>query len=511
MKEEKCEGGILGLDMGLGKTLVAISLVESDQRTGHTLVLMPPGIKSQWLVEVSKLQAARVTYKLFEDLASAPPEGSTCVIMSYYQLLSVPPGSWIFRTTWRRLICDEGHRLKNRSSLVRKKADSLVAEARWLLTGTPCHNSIAEWSSLLNFIRSKPYGMFSCLLTGCGCLTASIQPRNSLCHCGHYNDLHTSMFRRHVTENMKHGRVSEAFAVLEEIRCQNVFRVTKDDVQSQVSLSSLKIEHSIVNLDKNERMFYDGVFQASRERLLALTTQNDKVLFVSALAEIMTLRFLVNHRYLVHFNAEWDVHVDPANPRSRLLSSSDTSSSLAALISTGRFIASSKMRAIVGFIQTIERAEKVLLFSSFERFLKLLSFALTSLGISNGMFTGKDSKRKRQATLVDFKAKSGPQVLLATLGTAAEGLNIQSANVVVLADPWWNPYLEKQAIGRAHRIGQKKGVRVVHFITEDTIESRILEVQERKRRLVDAIVDRGTTGIEESALTLDDIRRIFVL
>ena len=91
-----------------------------------------------------------------------------------------------------------------------------------------------------------------------------------------------------------------------------------------------------------------------------------------------------------------------------------------------------------------------------------------------------------------FQSKGGPPVFLLSLKAGGVGLNLTAADHVFLLDPWWNPAVEEQAADRAHRIGQDKPVMVYRMVTEDSVEERILELQERKRALAEAALGSGS-------------------
>ena len=106
-----------------------------------------------------------------------------------------------------------------------------------------------------------------------------------------------------------------------------------------------------------------------------------------------------------------------------------------------------------------------------------------------------------------FNAVDGPPIFLISLKAGGTGLNLTAADYVIHLDPWWNPAVEDQATDRAHRIGQTRPVFVYKLVSEGTVEDKILELQNTKRELFDAIVGQATVG--GSGLTLDDIKSIF--
>jgi SNF2 family DNA or RNA helicase len=101
-----------------------------------------------------------------------------------------------------------------------------------------------------------------------------------------------------------------------------------------------------------------------------------------------------------------------------------------------------------------------------------------------------------------FQSADGPPILLASLKAGGIGLNLTAADHVFILDPWWNPFAEDQAADRAHRIGQDRPVSVYRLVSEDTVEERVLALQERKRAIADAVL--GDAG-GSANLTRDDL------
>lgn len=128
-------------------------------------------------------------------------------------------------------------------------------------------------------------------------------------------------------------------------------------------------------------------------------------------------------------------------------------------------------------------------------------------GISCVVFRGGMSMQARDDALAAFNEDPTLKVILISLKAGGEGLNLQVANHVFLLDPWWNPACEMQAIQRAHRIGQTRPVKAVRFITADTIEKKIIKLQEKKQLVFDASIDGSSTSLGK--LTEQDLRFLF--
>lgn len=155
----------------------------------------------------------------------------------------------------------------------------------------------------------------------------------------------------------------------------------------------------------------------------------------------------------------------------------------------------SKLDACVELCETMaENGHQILLFSQFTSMLDRLRERLDALHISNFTLQGSTPKEKRAAMVKAFNAGSA-SVFLISLKAGGMGLNLTAADIVIHYDPWWNQAAQDQATDRAHRIGQQAHVQVYKLIAKDTIEERILELQNRKLALLDTI-----SGCEEAGI-----------
>lgn len=154
----------------------------------------------------------------------------------------------------------------------------------------------------------------------------------------------------------------------------------------------------------------------------------------------------------------------------------------------------SKILACMEFIETCHASgKKVLLFSQFTSLLSLIEKELTVRSISYYLLKGSTPKAQRQQLVNAFNHDATP-VFLISLKAGGTGLNLTSAEVVIHFDPWWNISAQNQATDRAYRIGQHNNVQVVKLIAKDTIEEKILQLQEMKKDLGDSII-RQNEGI----------------
>ena len=166
--------------------------------------------------------------------------------------------------------------------------------------------------------------------------------------------------------------------------------------------------------------------------------------------------------------------------------------------------ASAKLDAIVELVATcMGEGKKVLVFSQFTSFLELIGTRLAEQGVEYYTITGETPKKRRVELVDEFNGNDVP-VFLISLKAGNTGLNLVGASVVVHADPWWNAAAQNQATDRAHRIGQTQDVNVYQIVAKDTIEERILKLQEKKNKLARQFTD-GTASGGVGTLSKDDL------
>jgi SNF2 family DNA or RNA helicase len=167
---------------------------------------------------------------------------------------------------------------------------------------------------------------------------------------------------------------------------------------------------------------------------------------------------------------------------------------------------SAKLELLMEMIpEMLEEGRRILVFSQFTRMISLIEQELNSLHIPYSKLTGQT--RQRDEAIERFKSGKA-DVFLISLKAGGVGLNLTEADTVIVYDPWWNPAVESQAADRAHRIGQEKPVFVYKLITENTVEEKIINMQDRKRSLADGVYD-GENKEATFKLTSEDLRQLF--
>ena len=219
-------------------------------------------------------------------------------------------------------------------------------------------------------------------------------------------------------------------------------------------------------LDADERAVYDAVRAASQRQVVERLQHGGSVL--EALELLLRLRQAACHRALV----------------------------------PGQTAAGSAKVSVL--LESLEEAaaegHKALVFSQWTSFLDLVEPHLREAGIAFERLDG--STVDRQGVVERFQAPEGAPVLLISLRAGGTGLNLTAADHVFLLDPWWNPAVEEQAADRAHRIGQERPVSVYRLVARETVEERILALQERKRALAEAALSGAD---QASSITREDL------
>lgn len=138
--------------------------------------------------------------------------------------------------------------------------------------------------------------------------------------------------------------------------------------------------------------------------------------------------------------------------------------------------------------------QKTIIFSQFVSLLDLLSVPIAREGWVCERYDGAMNPTARNQACIDFADKPDCKIMLISLKAGNSGLNLVAASRVIILDPFWNPYIEMQAVDRAYRIGQQKSVEVHRILIQKTVEDRIIELQERKKELINAALDEGAQG-----------------
>ncbi len=238
-----------------------------------------------------------------------------------------------------------------------------------------------------------------------------------------------------------------------------ILRRSKEEVLKD--LPALNSQIFYVDMSTEQQKLYDKEKSLVRNQLLNISSKNK----LEVLKEIMRLRQLSNHPVLL--NKEY------------------------ADVSSGKFM------YVTAYLDTLIKAnKKILVFSSFVSHLSLYENWSTQQGIQFCTLTGSTQSSKREEVVKEFQENKAISIFFVSLKAGGTGLNLTAASYVVILDPWWNPFAEKQAVARAHRMGQEQKVHVARFVSRDTLEEKIITLQERKKELSGSFLDDfGTDDI----------------
>ena len=157
---------------------------------------------------------------------------------------------------------------------------------------------------------------------------------------------------------------------------------------------------------------------------------------------------------------------------------------------------SSKMQLALGLIGSLGKEDKMIVFSQFVQALEEMEEYLREVGVKYVSLYGTTTDR--ETPVKAFQNDAGVRVFLSSIKAGGVGLNLTAADYVLLMDDWWNPAVEAQAFSRAHRIGQKRNVDVVRLVSKDTVEEKILALQQKKQMTADVFnMSGGKLTVEE--------------
>lgn len=274
-------------------------------------------------------------------------------------------------------------------------------------------------------------------------------------------------FRERYEQPIVDGQ-EEAMRRLQELVGHFVMRRLKSDVLVDLPEKSENVVYA--HMEGEQLRLYRAHEQRLRESIVGKSTAEFARERIAVLAELTRLREICCDPHLV-----FDDYED----------------------------SSAKLSTILDLVETaIDSGKKLLLFSQFTSYLDIISAHLSEQGIAHYTITGATPKRQRLELVNEFNEDETP-VFLVSLKAGGTGLNLTGASVVIHADPWWNSAAEDQATDRAHRIGQTKDVMVYKVIAKDSIEERILALQETKSDLADKLIN--SEGLSLSSLTRDEL------
>ncbi|TKA68796.1 hypothetical protein B0A49_09148 [Cryomyces minteri] len=436
--------GILADEMGLGKTLQTISFLGYlrfvEGIRGPHLVVVPKSTLDNWKREFTRwipeinvlvLQGAKdERHELINDRLI--DENFDVCITSYEMILREK--SHLKKFAWEYIIIDEAHRIKNETSSLAQVIRLFNSRNRLLITGTPLQNNLHELWALLNFLLPDVFGdaeAFDQWFSGQG------------------EDQDTVVQQLH--------KVLRPFLLRRVKSDVEKSLLPKKEINLYIGMSEMQVRWYQKILEKDiDAVNGAGGKKESKTRLLNI---------------VMQLRKCCNHPYLF----------EGAEPGPPYTTDEHLVNNAAKMIMLDKLL--HRMKA---------QGSRVLIFSQMSRLLDILEDYSVMRGYQYCRIDGSTAHEDRISAIDEYN-KPGSEKFLFLLTTRAGGLgiNLTSADIVVLFDSDWNPQADLQAMDRAHRIGQTKQVMVFRFVTENAIEEKVLERAAQKLRLDQLVIQQG--------------------
>ncbi|KAJ5372102.1 Zinc finger RING-type [Penicillium concentricum] len=594
IEQEKTQykGGLLGDEMGMGKTIQAVSLIMSDfPQPDPTLVLVPPVALMQWVSEIKEYTDGKLKVLVYHNsdakikkLPSAEIRKYDVIMISYASLESiyrkqekgftrgetiVKADSVIHAIHYHRLILDEAHSIKSRTTGVAKACFALEANYKWCLSGTPVQNRIGEFFSLLRFLQVKPFACYFCKQCDCEQLQWTSTKEGRCTECSHTGFMHISIFNKEILNPIIEGKTQQqrkdGLDKLRLITDHIMLRRMKQQHTKSMELPPKRITLHNEFFGEIEQDFSRSIMTNSTRKFDTYVSEGVMLNnYANIFGLIMQMRQVANHPDLIlkkkvqaGFNiAVCSVCDEPAEdairsqchhefcrqcakdyiqsfqddskhvdcPRCHIALSIDLEqptlteyeesvkkNSIINRISMESWTSSTKIEMLLYELfkeRSKSHTPKSIIFSQFTSMLQLVEWRLRHAGFNTVMLDGSMTPAQRQKSIEHFMTKPEVEVFLVSLKAGGVALNLTEASRVFIIDPWWNPAAEWQSADRSHRIGQQRPCVVTRLCIEDSVESRIIQLQEKKANLI-----RGTLNKDQAAalekLTPEDMQFLF--
>lgn len=445
-------GGILADEMGLGKTIQVIYYIKQmlkDNENNKFLIVVPTSLAYNWDHEFDSF-GSNIKRKICVGNKDKRTKmlsdlNDTNVIITTYGLLREDEELYN-NLNFNTMVIDEAQNIKNNMAGITKVVKKVNAETKFALTGTPLENSILELWSIFDFIMPG--------------YLASLTKFQSKYKIKDFDE---------DSEILIKGLSKQINPFILRRKKQDVVKELPDKLINDIYIE-LKDEQKKLYVAELERV------KEAMEKIIETEGMNK--------ARFLILQLLTKLRQIcIDPSIVYDNYKDGSNKLEQL-------------------------ESIVN--EYIKNNHKILIFSSFKTALNIVKEKLNKAKIKTYMIDGSVPAKDRIEMVDNFNNNNDDvKVFLIMLKSGGTGLNLATADVVIHLDLWWNPQAENQATDRAHRIGQKNTVEVIHLITKGTIEEKILELQNKKRILSDKLIDgeiRDKNILSE--LTKEDIKNL---
>ena len=441
-------GGILADDMGLGKTVQALSFLEHyrlENGSIKALVVCPTTLIYNWENEIKKFTPG-LSYRIHHGAARTRLLEELLdhdVTITTYGTLRSDI-KLLTSVRFDYVVLDESQAIKNPASKVTKAASLLHAKNRLCMSGTPLQNNTFDIFAQMNFLNPGMLGTME-------------------------------FFRNEFAVPIDKFGEQDRKEHLKKILYPFILRRTKEQVAKDLPEKQEMILWC--EMEDDQRRIYDAYRNEFRDKILGtIQEQGIQRSQLTILQGLMKLRQICDSPAILNEEEKFENH-------------------------------SIKLDELAREIVENIGDHKALVFSQFLGMLALIRAKMDELGVKYEYFDGSTTAPDREKAIQRFQNEEEVRVFLISLKAGGVGLNLTAADYVYIVDPWWNPAVEQQAIDRTHRIGQTKNIFAYRMICRDTIEDKILQLQEKKRTLAKELIADDATFVK--SLTREDVEYLF--
>ncbi|MEO6187343.1 MAG: SNF2-related protein [Ginsengibacter sp.] len=441
-------GGILADDMGLGKTVQALSMLSHYAKENgllKALVVCPTTLIYNWENEIRKFTPSLSWHIHHGSLRTRDIKDFERhnIIITTYGTLRSDI-QLMMKVLFDYVILDESQAIKNPASKVTKAACLLTAKNKLCMSGTPLQNNTFDIYAQMNFLNPGLLGSVEFFR----------------------NEFSTPIDKFGEPEQKDH---------LRKLLYPFILRRTKEQVAKDLPEKTETI--LFCEMEDEQRKVYEAYRGAYREKIMgSIDGVGINRSQLTILQGLMKLRQICDSPAILNEEDKYPNH-------------------------------SIKLDELTREITENIGEHKALIFSQFLGMLALIKEKLIENGIRFEYFDGSTPAVDREKAIQNFQNNNDCRVFLISLKAGGVGLNLTAADYVYIVDPWWNPAVEQQAIDRTHRIGQTKNIFAYRMICKDTIEDKILQLQERKRILAKELIADDQTFVK--SLSKEDVEYLF--
>ncbi|KAF3927107.1 hypothetical protein AA313_de0207605 [Arthrobotrys entomopaga] len=461
--------------------------------------------------------------------------------------------SVLHQTNWHRVVLDEAHNIKDRSCSTARAVFNLQTKYKLCLSGTPLQNRIGELFSLLRFLESDPFSMYFCRKCDCKSMHWKFKDYKHCDDCGHRPMDHLCFFNYEILKPIQAfgntGKGKDSYGKLQSLLKLIMLRRTKVQRADDLGLPPRIVRVRRDYFNEEELDLYQSTYSSSKRKFNTYVASGVLLNNYANIFSLITrMRQMADHPDLVlkrhaedgnnnlvccicdeeaeeaikskchhtfcrmcvmNYLKSYTGPGHPDCPHCHISLNIDiTQPALEAdynLVKKGSIInridinnwrSSTKIEALVEELYKLRSKTctiKSIVFSQFTSMLQLVEWRLRKAGFLTVMLEGSMSPSQRDASIKYFMENVEVEVFLVSLKAGGVALNLVEASQVFILDPWWNPSVEWQSGDRIHRIGQTRNCRITRLVIEDSIESRIIELQEKKANMINATIggDQG--------------------